>query len=79
MMARSNLRLKKECSEQDKDEFLRESFDFIVRFFEGSLQAVEERNPGVKGKFDRIDSRRVSVILYKHGKAVSECSVRQEG
>lgn len=75
----SNLRLKKEFSEQDRNEFLREGFDFVARFFEGSLQAVEERNSGVKGAFDRIDSRRISAILYKHGKAVSECSIRLEG
>ncbi|MGH9196038.1 MAG: toll/interleukin-1 receptor domain-containing protein, partial [Acidimicrobiia bacterium] len=56
----SNLRLKKEFTEQDRDEFLRNGLDYIARFFEGSLQAVEERNPGVKGIFDRIDSRRFS-------------------
>jgi hypothetical protein len=75
----SNLRLKKEFTEQDRDEFLRNGFDYIARFFEGSLQAIEERNPGVKGIFDRMDSRRFSAVLYKHGKAVSECSIRLEG
>ena len=58
---------------------LRNGFDYIARFFKGSLQAVEERNPGVKGTFDHIDSRRFSAVLYKHGKAVSECSIRLEG
>ena len=58
---------------------MRNGFDYIARFFEGSLKAVEEHNPGVKGTFDRIDSRRFSAVLYKHGKAVSECSIRLEG
>lgn len=75
----SNLRLKKEFTEQDRDAFLREGFEHIARFFEGSLGAVAERNPGVEGVFERIDSRRFSAVLYAQGKVVSECSVRLEG
>jgi hypothetical protein len=75
----SNLRLKKEFTEQDQDAFLREGFEHIARFFEGSLLAVAERNPGVEGVFERVDSRRFSAVLYAQGKAVSECSIRLEG
>jgi hypothetical protein len=75
----SNLRLKKDFSELDKDEYLRSGFDFIARFFEGSIQAIEKRNPGVKGAFERIDLRRFSAVLYRGGSAVSQCSIRLEG
>jgi hypothetical protein len=75
----SNLRLKKEFSERDRDEFLHGSFDFICKFFEGSLEAVGERNPDVTGKFDRIDSRRMAAILYRGGKKITECSIRLGG
>ncbi len=74
-----NLRLKKEYTEKDRDEFLRETFDFICRFFEGSIEAIDERNPDVTGSFDRIDSRRVAAVLYRNGGAIAECSVRLEG
>ncbi|MNU49565.1 hypothetical protein D3C71_385100 [compost metagenome] len=72
----SNLRLKQEFTEQDADNFVRSSFDYICRFFEGSVQAIGERNPDVSGTFDRIDSRRMAAILYRSGKKIAECSVR---
>jgi hypothetical protein len=75
----SNLRLSKEFSEQDRDEFLRTGFDYLARFFEGSLQALQERNSDIKTVFDRIDSRRFSAVVYKGGKAVAECSIRLDG
>jgi hypothetical protein len=75
----SNLRLKKEFTEKDSDDFLRSTFEFVCKFFEGSVDAIGERNPEVKGTFDRIDSRRMTAILYRGGKKITECSVRLEG
>lgn len=75
----SNLRLRKEFSEEDKDHFLREGFAFVARFFEGSLQELQQRNPGVRGVFDRIDTRRFAATVYRHGSLVSECSIRIDG
>ncbi|WP_226858486.1 toll/interleukin-1 receptor domain-containing protein [Diaphorobacter aerolatus] len=72
----SNLRLKQEFTDKDADEFVRSSFDFICRFFDGSVQAIGERNPEITGTFDRIDSRRMAAILYRSGKTIAECSVR---
>ncbi|MBL8279061.1 MAG: toll/interleukin-1 receptor domain-containing protein [Pelomonas sp.] len=72
----SNLRLKQEFTEKDVDDFVRSSFDYVCRFFEGSIDAIGERNPGVSGTFDRIDSRRMAAILYRGGKKIAECSVR---
>ena len=75
----SNLRLKKDFTEKDRDDFVRTTFEFICRFFEGSLKAISERNPEVTGTFDRIDSRRMSAVLYRNGKKIAECSIRQDG
>lgn len=72
----SNLRLAKEFTQKDKDDFLRGAFEFLARFFEGSLQAVEERNPGTSFSFERIDSRRFAATLYKDGDAVAQGSAR---
>ena len=33
----------------------------------------------MSGTFERIDSRRMVAILYRGGKKIAECSVRQEG
>jgi hypothetical protein len=75
----SNLRLRKQFSEQDRDEFLRAGFDYLARFFEGSLQALQERNGDIRTVFERIDSRRFSAVIYRSGKAAAECSIRLEG
>lgn len=75
----SNLRLKQEFSDQDRDEFLRQTFDYIANFFEGSLRAMEERHPGVKGKLERIDTRHFSAVLYKHGRVAAQCAIALGG
>lgn len=75
----SNLRVKHEFSDFDRDTFLSGSFDFIARFFEGSLTALERRHPEFKGRFERIDSRRFTASIYKGGKAIAECSVSLGG
>ncbi len=75
----SNLRLKKEFTEKDRDDFLRSTFEFVCRYFEGSVEAIGERNPDVTGTFERIDSRQMAATLYRSGKNIAECSVRLEG
>jgi hypothetical protein len=75
----SNLRLKKEFTEKDRDDFLRATFEFVCKFFEGSVEAIGERNADVTGTFDRIDSRRMAAILYRSGKKIAQCSVRMDG
>lgn len=75
----SNLRLVKEFSDFDRDAFLRTTFDFICNFFEGSIGEVQQRNPDVQGTFERIDTRRMSALMYRNGKTIAQCSVRLGG
>lgn len=71
----SNLRLKKAFSERDKDDFLDEAFEYMARFFEGSLAELEYRNANVSCKFKRIDANHFTAFIYDKGKAVSECKI----
>lgn len=75
----SNLRLKKEFNDLDADQFLNETFDFIARFFDGSLQELQARNSGVTGQFRRVDANTFTAAIYQHGKRASECSVHLGG
>lgn len=75
----SNLRVKREFTEKDRDDFLRSTFEFVCKFFEGSLDAIGERRSDVTGTFERIDSRRVAAVLYRSGRKIAECSVRLGG
>jgi hypothetical protein len=71
----SNLRVAKQFSERDRDAFKTESFEFMAKFFENSLAELAERNPGIEGNFRRIDANRFSARIYKHGKAVGQCTI----
>lgn len=72
----SNLRLTKEFSDLDRDEFIHTSFDYMGRFFESSLAELASRHPGIDGRFRRIDAMRFTAIIYRDGKAVAQCAVR---
>lgn len=72
----SNLRLRKEFTERDQDEFLHSTFEYLTRFFEGSLAELQARNPGTEGVFRRIDSNAFSSIIYQGGKKISQCGIR---
>ena len=72
----SNLRVRQHFSDADKDQFLDEAFEFMARFFENSLEELRGRNPGIKGRFKRIDARSFSAVIYRDGKEISRCAIR---
>jgi hypothetical protein len=45
----SNLAIPKVFSEHDKDTFITKAFDYMARFFEGSLQELKTRKRGNSG------------------------------
>ena len=75
----SNLRLKKEFSEADQDRFLDEAFEYMARFFEGSLNELEQRNPEIETRFKRIDSQTFTATIYRNGNVASQCCIRCGG
>ncbi|WGG48908.1 hypothetical protein [Rugamonas sp. DEMB1] len=75
----SNLRLKKEFTDYDRDKFLHDSFDYMAKFFDGSLEELATRNQGIQVRFQRLDAQRFSAVAYREGKSVAECSVRIGG
>jgi hypothetical protein len=75
----SNLRLKKEFTDQDRDQFLSEGFEYLSRFFQGSLKELAERNPGIEEKYQQIDATKFTATIYRNGKKVSECAVNIGG
>lgn len=71
----SNLRLKKEFSDFDRDKFLHDTFNYIGKFFQASLEEVASRNAGVQGRFQPHGNDAFSAFIYRNGKVVSECSI----
>lgn len=71
----SNLRVRKNFSEADRDEFLDQTFSFMAEFFENSLAELESRNPSLTTRFRRIDANRFTAIIYRDGNTVSSCKI----
>jgi len=44
----SNLRVRKEFTDRDRDRFLHESFEYLANFFENSLAELADRNPKIE-------------------------------
>ncbi|ALK34360.1 toll/interleukin-1 receptor domain-containing protein [Burkholderia plantarii] len=75
----SNMRVRQEFSDLDKDTFVSKAFDFITRFFEGSLEELEKRHGQYQGRLSRIDGRRFTASIYKDGKSIAQCSIAHGG
>lgn len=71
----SNLRVTKRFTDLDKDRFLHDGFDFVAKFFEGSLEEIQKRNPGITGAFRRIDANQFTAVAYRDGKIVCQCKI----
>lgn len=71
----SNLRLKKEFTDRDKDRFQQETFEYIVNFFANSLEELAARNEGIEGDLRRLDANRFTAVIYRNGKAIARGTV----
>lgn len=71
----SNLRVKKEFSDEDKDKFETESFEYIARFFENSLAELEKRNDTITCRCRRIDLNSFEASVYINGQQKSLCTI----
>ena len=71
----SNLRLRKIFTKLDKDSFLEESFEYISRFFEKSLDELTVHNPGIQCRFRKIDPQHFSATVYRDGQDSCQCRI----
>ncbi len=75
----SNLQIKKQFTEHDRDTFLEETYEFVAKFFEESLAELQIQNEGIVGKFRRINANHFTATVYRNGKSVSACGIRLGG
>lgn len=71
----SNLRVKQEFSDRDRDQFVEASFEYIANFFENSLAELETRHPGLETRFKRTSGHRFTAAVYMRGEKRSSCRV----
>lgn len=75
----SNLRLRKQFSDADRDRFLDDGFAFMAKFFEATMNELVSRNEGVEARFKQIDAQTFTCAIYRHGAVVSRCKVTLGG
>jgi len=75
----SNLRLRKQFSDADRDQFVEDAFDYMARYFENSLQELATRNHTIEGRYKRLDAQRFSAVIYEAGQTRAQCSIRLGG
>ena len=72
----SNLRIKRKFDDHERDEFLEDSYEYMARYFEGSLQELVARNSHIKIRFKRLNEASFAAFIYDSGERVAQCSVR---
>jgi len=75
----SNMRLKKIFTKEDEDEFMLGAYEFIDKFFQGSLAELQARNADVRTRYRHIDANCFTAIIYRNGEKVSDCTIRLGG
>ena len=75
----SNLRIKRQFTDQDRHQFLNQTFEYISRYFENSLDELRIRNPGVEVSFFRIDSKKIEAMVFIGGQERTWCQVSLGG
>lgn len=71
----SNLRVTRKFTEADRDAFLEEAFEYLARFFDGSLDELAKRNQGIDVRFRRQSSMSFTAVVYRHGEAQARCRI----
>ncbi len=71
----SNLRIKRNFDDHERDEFLEDSYEYIARYFDGSLQELAARNTHIKTRFKRLSETSFAAFIYDGGERVAQCSV----
>jgi hypothetical protein len=71
----SNLRVKKEFTEREKDVFLQDAIEYFSNFFEASLMELEKRNKDIETNFRKMDANTFTAVIYRSGKNISTCKI----
>ncbi|WP_437757142.1 toll/interleukin-1 receptor domain-containing protein [Sorangium sp. So ce1389] len=71
----SNLRVAKQFTDHDRDQFLSEAFDYLTKFFSNSIEELSRRNPGIGGNVRLIDANRFTAVAYRNGSAICRCTI----
>lgn len=68
-------KVKRQFSDYEKGQFLKESFEFIREYFQHALSALKAQYPEVSVDFTEIHNRKFVCMVYFGGKLKSQCKI----
>jgi len=71
----SNLGIRRQFTDRDKDRFRKDGFEYISRFFKNSLEELEARYSDVEGNFEPQDANSFVAKVYRNGSSISQCLI----
>ena len=71
----SNLRIPREFTDRDRDEFLTRGLEYISRFSENSLDELSARNEHAQTAFRQVDANRFEATAYVAGREEGRCGI----
>lgn len=71
----SNLGVRRQFSDRDRDGFVIDCFEYIAAYFENSLSELSLRNPEIEYQFRPRDSNAFEAVLYFGGRQASKCGI----
>lgn len=71
----SNLSLPKRFTDLDKDRACRDGFEYVARYFEGSLAELKKRHAGLEVDFHKRDADAFTCAIYMSGSKVGQCAI----
>ncbi|MBD5803226.1 hypothetical protein AZOA_26620 [Azoarcus sp. Aa7] len=75
----SNLRIKKEFTDRERDCARAECFEFVAKYFANSLEELKQRNPDIEVNFRQIDANSFDAAIYVSGKRRCGCGIWMGG
>ena len=75
----SNLRIKTEFTDRDLHSFLSESFEYVARNFENSMNELQARNDRVETDFRQVDADRFEARTFVGGEERAVCGIWRGG
>lgn len=75
----SNLAIKKEFSDRDKDIAIRQGFEYVNRYFQNSLIELQNRNSELETDFQQRDNDSFECAVYLKGQRMTQCGIWKGG
>jgi hypothetical protein len=69
-----NLRITKEFTDYEKDTFKKDTFEYMAKYFNNSLDELKQRNPDITYMFDK-ESNKFYATIYRSGSELASCMI----